>query len=667
MGTVAATTTTTVSTRIWNGRRTKDGIRFVYCLLLLLVGLLPSWARDETTSETTTRMAKTAKTTTTATSNQRQFRSLSRMHHLGGWSNLERTSTTSATISSHHHMYRLRELETASETPSMAPSRAALVTSSLVYSSVNANATTTSIDQVASSIIGGTKVIATSSSSSSNLVYPYFTSVVPNAYYLCGAALIAPDMLITSAHCQVAFVTGAVVGATQLLTPTTAGAQTVQMVEKFVHPYYKDYHDYDVMVLKITPAVTDLTPVSINLDPAVPAPGAPLKIMGFGRTTDSYGSLSKDLLDATISEVATATCQTQFPRVIAESHLCAWEEGKSSGSHASVISPCNGDSGGPIIDGRTGRLVGMLSYSSTTCSAAPSVYTRTSGFADFLQGVLCQHSDYVASYGEEWGCGTCAVQEWAYQACLEQRLGASAAATCKACVDATQTDTTMTTACGSDFVTHVCQAPYTCPCGGGAETAAGQESCAALLQHYLQCQSGCTQQLCVDHTLAPVPAPQTASPALFLPDTHDDNPASFCEQEGEGCHETAECCTGLSCVDSRCFSNNNIMVPSPVQPLSMVPPPTPRQPSPAATTFCGSSFVSCTASADCCAGLTCVNGVCQVFDTASVTIVAQTNSNSMVTCQGETQACQQSLDCCAGMTCRASASAASSPVCVAPS
>lgn len=275
------------------------------------------------------------------------------------------------------------------------------------------------------------------------------------------------------------------------------------------------------------------------------------------------------------------------------------------------------------------------------------MYTRTSGFAQYIQSTICANSNYPPS---SLGCGTCIVEQLAYENCLQSRYGASTADACIACVTAAQ-PTTVNNGC-SDYEFYACQAPYTCSaCGGNVQDAAGQETCAVMLQHYLQCQTGCTT-LCTQNTPAPVPLPQTASPAMYL---MDDDKEPFCELQNQACHETVECCQGLMCYEDVCIPAGSepttataMPPPAPAPVPAPVLPPTTSTTSTSITTFCGGTFMSCTSDGECCSTLACVNQVCQPLTT---TVAAQAANMEVVSCQGATQACSAPSDCCPGLQC----------------
>lgn len=234
--------------------------------------------------------------------------------------------------------------------------------------------------------------------------FPFFASITSSSNYLCGASLIAPDLLLTAGHCQDAFQHGAIVGVTSLAT-VDAGAVAVTVVEQVINPNFFRFLTDDLMILKISPSVQTIPPVTMNFNASYPTTNESLTILGFGKTSDTSGP-SQTLQVAQVYPVPTATCQTYYAgNLIIDplKHICVWNKKSSTFQGA-----CEGDSGGPLLNtpstaatmsDATARMTyGVLSFGQLQCTQGPAVYTRLTSYFSWLQQVICNTSDVPPTY-----------------------------------------------------------------------------------------------------------------------------------------------------------------------------------------------------------------------------------------------------------------------------
>lgn len=219
-------------------------------------------------------------------------------------------------------------------------------------------------------IIGGTDVNSTA-------MYPYFASTAYPSPYICGATLVAPDVLLTAAHCSVAFPVGvgAIVG-TNKYRQVVPGSVLVNVTQQVIHPQYVNFLNYDLMLLKISPPVFSIRPIALQWNvnwPSTTAAAKNMTIMGFGLTMDQVSSSIPTTLQAAtgIPEVPYTTCKSIWSPVTTND-ICA--ENKSP-----LRVTCQGDSGGPLIAYTVKGMpiqVGTVSYGGVSCTAGPGVNTR---------------------------------------------------------------------------------------------------------------------------------------------------------------------------------------------------------------------------------------------------------------------------------------------------
>lgn len=78
--------------------------------------------------------------------------------------------------------------------------------------------------------------------------------------------------------------------------------------------------------------------------------------------------------------VSRADCSTSYGGVIRESMVCAGVVDKDS---------CNGDSGGPLFDGSTGTLIGIVSWGQGCAQEGfPGVYSRVGLAVEWINSIL---------------------------------------------------------------------------------------------------------------------------------------------------------------------------------------------------------------------------------------------------------------------------------------
>jgi len=108
--------------------------------------------------------------------------------------------------------------------------------------------------------------------------------------------------------------------------------------------------------------------------------GETLTVMGFG-TTSEIGDISYILQHVNLNAIADDICVNQYNGVV--------DPDVTSGGKDS----CQGDSGSPIID-QNNIQVGIVSWGEGCARPTQSgVYTRVGAFADWIDEMICQHSN----------------------------------------------------------------------------------------------------------------------------------------------------------------------------------------------------------------------------------------------------------------------------------
>ncbi|KAI2508579.1 trypsin-like serine protease [Fragilaria crotonensis] len=243
-------------------------------------------------------------------------------------------------------------------------------------------------------IIGGAVANATR--------YPYYTYlliVLTSGNILsCGGSLIAPDMVLSAAHCfsGFAYPVSRITACVNATSRESSKCQYKRDIVDFVlHPSYnfsKSTRRNDVALLKLNLPVTGVPLVKINKVLSTPATGASVTAIGLGKNNSDLTSSPDYLLEVAIKTVSYETCAASYAPVaiVQDTMLCA----------GGFKGPCSGDSGGPLtVIGKTSDLdvqVGITSFRpNLLCGLtdAPLGFTRVSFFAQWIDDQICQLSD----------------------------------------------------------------------------------------------------------------------------------------------------------------------------------------------------------------------------------------------------------------------------------
>jgi trypsin len=208
--------------------------------------------------------------------------------------------------------------------------------------------------------------------------YPYFVRIDHNNRLHCGGVLIAPDIVLTAAHCVMGSGTyTAYVNAFNTYR-FYSGVEVKAVSSASKHPSYSSRtRGYDLAIMKLSSPVNNPVTIPINGLSSEPGTGDSLTVIGVG--ADASGRSTVWLHEAEVNMVSPRTCNINYGGKINDRTMfCARDPGQDS---------CQGDSGGPIMQtiGGVEQVVGIVSWGIGCAEAAyPGVYARTSAAKQWI-------------------------------------------------------------------------------------------------------------------------------------------------------------------------------------------------------------------------------------------------------------------------------------------
>lgn len=216
----------------------------------------------------------------------------------------------------------------------------------------------------ASAVIGGMPV--------DPAAVPWFATV-----HGCGGTLVAPDRVVTAAHCLPGL-------GLYELAPTQVAGTTRRVTQYALHPGWETMNGSspleDIAIVQLDAPVPGVPAVKVG-----GTPGAAATILGNGLTVapgSAAAAQIQELREAVLRPISDVKCAKAYrrdrgnggERFDAARMLCATDaDGK-----APLSSGCNGDSGGPLYAGprEAPVLLGVISWGGARCGAdrLPNVY-----------------------------------------------------------------------------------------------------------------------------------------------------------------------------------------------------------------------------------------------------------------------------------------------------
>jgi secreted trypsin-like serine protease len=201
--------------------------------------------------------------------------------------------------------------------------------------------------------------------------------------WFCGGSIISEEWILTAGHC-VSGGLSAIIETGLVDLDGNIGLESTSSDLVLHEGYDIDTLSNDIGLIKLSkPLQFDENTAAISLSSEPLSEDEEVTVSGWGLTSDGGTAVSPVLNYVKLVTIANSDCEKTFGSIIHDTTLCAVSDANP------VKSPCNGDSGGPVVinvDSNPEHVAIASFVSDSGCeSDNPSGYTRTAPYRDWIR------------------------------------------------------------------------------------------------------------------------------------------------------------------------------------------------------------------------------------------------------------------------------------------